>query len=60
MNSFLDENSKRGSSKWGQYMLTFVYNHSLSLVVISDVFLIEYLRNKFRGRSVMKFAICDP
>ena len=64
MNSFMDEKEQvsEASSK-----LALVYANvcftiiSLSLVVISACFIIVVSSGpSFDGRSVMKFAICDP
>ncbi len=64
MNSFMDEkehvseDSSKVASVYANVCLTII---SLSLVVISACFLITVSSgSSFDGRSVMKFAICDP
>ena len=64
MNSFMDEreqvseDSSKIVSVYANVCLTII---SLSLVVISACFIIAVTSGtSFDGRSVMKFAICDP
>ena len=64
MNSFMDEkeqvseDSFKIASVYANVCLTII---SLSLVVISACFIIALSSGtSFDGRSVMKFAICDP
>jgi len=64
MNSFMDEKEEVSDSS---FKLVSVYTNvcltiiSLSLVVISVCFIITLASGaSFDGRSVMKFAICDP
>ena len=64
MNSFMDEKEHAGESSskmtsvYANVCLTII---SLSLVVISACFVIALSSGtNFDGRSLMKFAICDP
>ena len=64
MNSFMDEkehvseDSSKVASVYANVCLTII---SLSLVVISICFIVSVSSGtSFDGRSVMKFAICDP
>ena len=64
MNAFMDEKeqvseaSSKLASVYANVCLTII---SLSLVVISACFIIAVSSGtSFDGRSVMKFAICDP
>ena len=64
MNSFMDEKeevsetSSKLASVYANVCFTII---SLSLVVISACFIIAVSSGTgFDGRSVMKFAICDP
>ena len=64
MNSFMDEkeqvseDSSKMASVYANVCLTII---SLSLIVISVCFIIVVSSGtSFDGRSVMKFAICDP
>ena len=64
MNSFMDEkeqvseDSFKIASVYANVCLTII---SLSLVVISACFIIALSSGtSFDGKSVMKFAICDP
>ena len=64
MNSFMDEKeqvsetSSKLASVYANVCFTII---SLSLVVISACFIITVASGtSYNGRSVMKFAICDP
>ena len=64
MNSFMDEKEQvsEASFKWTSVYANVCFTIiSLSLVVISACFIISVSSGtSFDGRSVMKFAICDP